>query len=214
MMNPVLVRALLLFALTLGISHGATAQFDFQSGSFRLKSSPEIQREGFLREGSGNLVVKQTMKGPTVKYPWEEVLSYRLGMSRYIRMSGFLIKSPSGWGEQIADNAFVQLLDSGTVSLMRYENKSMGNQLQPPAIYLLKRTSEKDATAIPYRVLDGAGKPFWEALAPYVTERPDLVSVLNSKKVTVFSLQAFIHAFNTRQPFLNYPMSGATPGSQ
>jgi hypothetical protein len=210
------MRAFLLVIIILAVPHFAQAQFDFTKGTFRLKISPGTQVNGLLRLGN-NLVVKQTLDGTSVKYPWDEVLAYSLGFRRYVRASGFTIET--GFSTREANDDFVQLLDSGAVSLFRYEYAPSGGTVgfggapgvgpaSRPAIYLLQRAGETAPIEIPYSVMDGSGKRFREALAPFVASRPDLVKVLAAKKITVFSLQTFIHAFNNHEPFLNYPMEG------
>ncbi|WP_426060258.1 hypothetical protein [Hymenobacter sp. B1770] len=177
------MRALLFIIITLIVPHFVQAQSDFAKGTFRLKKIPEIQMSGLLRSGS-SLDVKQTPDGPSVKYPWEDILSYKTGIYRYIRASGFTMRNLSGWSHEIADNRFVLLLDSGAVSLMRYEyDFALYNTNQPPpSIILLQRANEKEATDIPYSVFEGGGKKFRESLKPYVTERPDLLALLADKK--------------------------------
>ncbi|HEX8327028.1 MAG TPA: hypothetical protein VF629_05775 [Hymenobacter sp.] len=204
------MRIVLLAIFILVVPHVVRAQLDFRSGTFQLKSSPETQRTGLLRLGS-NLVVKQMQNGPAVKYPLEEVLTYHLGLRHYVRASSFLMRSPSGWTHEIANNTFVELLDTGSVSLMRYEY--VGQTSDKP-IYLLQRVGEARATAIPYNAFDGAGQAFYDALAPYVAARPDLLAVMQNKKVTIYSLHTFIHALNRKVPFLDYSMQGSSPSSK
>jgi hypothetical protein len=203
------MRAFLLTIFILSISRFAHAQFDFEHGSYLLKNAPELQKTGLLRTGNKNLVVKETQDGKTLIFPWSEVLSYRLGLRRYIRARGFAVRSPYGGIENVTEDVFVELLDSGSVSLMRYQyyvNAGMNRLLD--TIYLIQRTGEANATIIPYSAFDGPGKKFREALAPFVTDRRDLVALLNDKKITVYNLQTFIHAFNKKESFLDYPMQG------
>jgi hypothetical protein len=214
-----------LFCLTvcsLFASHAAVAQSDFQTGSYVLENAPSVRHVGLIGAGTKKLHIKG-YEGKLTTYPWAEVRTYRLGNSRYVKASGFIIKMTLS--ERVADHEFVQLLDSGTVSLMRYEYASTGGfaampavggapgllgagSISRPSIYLLQRAGEDSAIEIPYSVMDGSGKKFREALAPFVASRPDLVKVLAAKKITVYNLETFIHAFNTHEPFLNYPMEG------
>lgn len=196
----------------LAISPVAQAQSDFEIGFFRLKNGPEVRKRGLLRMGSKNLVVKQYTEGPTIKYPWEEVLSYDVGLRRYIRSSGFTIRRLSGWGHETANNEFVELLDSGAVSILHYvKNIGAGTYSSVDEIILLQRAGEQNPTAIPYSVFESGGKQFREALSPFVSERPDLVALLSTKKITIRNLRTFIHAFNQKEPFLDYPMQGPVP---
>jgi hypothetical protein len=207
------MRAFILLALILSIalvSQAQEAATDFERGSFKLRNKSGVQ-QGLMRLGGKNLVVKQYPSGPSTKYPWADVASYCLGLQKFIRASGFVIRSPSGWSHQPAEEEFVELLDSGAVSLMRYKqfhSNQMGGSYE--VLYLLQRAGEPDAVAIPFSMLDGAGKKFREFLAPYIASRPDLVSVVTEKKVTIYNLSTFLHAFNKQEPFLNYPMPAAT----
>ncbi|MEJ7658183.1 MAG: hypothetical protein WKG07_00430 [Hymenobacter sp.] len=211
------MRAILLLSLILStplVSQAQDGAADFERGSFKLKNSSVVQ-EGLMRLGNKNLVVKQLFDGPNTKYPWADVSSYCLGLQKFIRASGFVIKSPSGWSYQPAEEEFVELLDSGTVSLLRYKQfhaNQQGGSYE--VLYLLKRADESKATAIPFSVLDGAGKKFREFLEPYVTGRPDLLALLRDKKITIYNLQTFIHASNHREPFLHYPMQELLPSSK
>ncbi|GGG47353.1 hypothetical protein [Hymenobacter glacieicola] len=204
-------------ALLISTSTSAQAQFDFEPGSYILENNAHVRHVGFLKVGNKNLRVKAEA-GRILAYPWAEVRSYRIGNSRYVKASGFTIKTTLA--ERIADHEFVQLLDSGAVSLMRYEYEFNGGTpgfggapgLGPsrrPSIYLLQRAGETGTSDIPYNMLDGAGKKFREAVSSFVGSRPDLVKVVEAKKVTIYNLETFIHAFNNHEPFLNYPMEKA-----
>lgn len=206
------MRAFVLLVLILSSALVSQAQeaADFERGSFKLKNKAEAQ-QGLLKLGGKNLVVKQYPSGPSTKYPWADVTSYCLGLQKFIRASGFVMRSPSGWSHQPAEEEFVELLDSGAVSLMRYKqfhSNQMGGSYE--VLYLLQRAGQPDAVAIPFSLLDGAGKKFREFLAPYIASRPDLVTVVNAKKVTIYNLSTFLHAYNKQEPFLNYPMPAAT----
>jgi hypothetical protein len=208
-----------LFYLTicgLFISSVATAQSDFQAGFYVLENDISVRHSGLIRAGINNLRV-QADQGKAVTYPWADVHSYRIGMARYVKASGFTIQN--GFSTREAVDIFVQLLDSGAVSLLRYEYAPSGGyvgfngapSLGPssrPDMYLLQRTDEAVPIEIPYSVMDGSGKKFREALAPFIASRADLVKVLAAKKITVYNLETFIHAFNNHEPFLNYPMEG------
>jgi len=210
------MRLFYLTVCSLVTSHAVVAQSSFQAGSYVLEKDASVRHNGLIKAGNKNLRV-QADQEKTATYPWADVHSYRIGPSRYVKASGFTIQT--GFSAREATNDFVQLLDSGAVSLFRYEYPLTGGTpgfggspgLGPssrPSIYLLQRASEASLTEIPYSVMDGSGKKFREALAPFITSRPDLVKVLAAKKITVYNLQTFIHAFNTQEPFLDYPMEG------
>ncbi|UOQ81179.1 hypothetical protein [Hymenobacter sp. 5414T-23] len=194
----------------------AQSESDFQAGSYVLEKDIAVRHAGLIRARNKNLRVKAEQE-KTVAYPWAEVHSYRIGMARYIKASGFTIQT--NFSTRQAADDFVQLLDSGALSLLRYEYAPTGGyvgingapSLGPssrPDLYLLHRVGEATPIEIPYSVLDGSGKKFREAVAFYVAGRPDLVKLLAAKKITIYNLETFIHAFNTHEPFLNYPMEG------
>lgn len=215
-------------ALLISCSASAQAQFDFEPGSYILESDVHVRHTGSLKVGNKNLRV-QTYGGKTLAFPWAEVHSYRIGNSRYVTASGFYVKT--AFSERVADHEFVQLLDSGAVSLLRYEYGLNGGVAGMPAvggfpgspglgpssrpsIYLLHRAGEPVPVDIPYNTIDGAGKKFREAVTSFVTSRPDLVKIVAAKKVTIYNLETFIHAFNQHEPFLNYPMEEVQPSKQ
>jgi hypothetical protein len=125
-----------------------------------------------------------------------------------------MAKSSSGWSQELLNESFVELLDSGAVSLMRYERLMATPQGGTAEIlYLLKRATKPNATTISYSMLDGAGKKFREILLPYLTSRTDLLAAVNDKKVTIYNLQTLIHALNNKVAFLDYPIQEQLFGS-
>jgi hypothetical protein len=209
------MRLYYLAIYSLLVSSTALAQSDFQAGSYVLETDAAVRHAGLIKAGNYNLRVKAD-QGKTVTYSWADVRSYRIGMARYVKASGFTIHT--GFSTMEAVNTFVQLMDSGAVSLFRFEYPlsagapsfgapGMGSYSRPD-MYLLQRAGEAAPTELPYNMMDGGGKRFREALAPFVSSRPDLIKVLAAKKITVFNLETFIHAFNSHEPFLNYPMEG------
>ena len=53
--------------------------------------------------------------------------------------------------------------------------------------------------------LSGKGSEFREMLAPYFSTRPDLLQQLEKGEVSRRNLAAFVHAYNTKQPFVAKP---------
>jgi hypothetical protein len=213
------MRALLLTLLLVGstlpstLSAQTLESFDFKQGYYKLTTASKAQ-SALLRPGAKNLIVKHYASGPSVKYAWKDVSSYSLGLRKYIRASGFMAKSSSGWSQELLNESFVELLDSGAVSLMRYERlvaTPQGGTAE--MLHLLKRATEPNATTVSYSMLDGAGKKFRETLLPYLTSRPDLLAAVNDKKVTIYNLQTLIHALNNKVAFLNYPIQEQLSGS-
>ncbi|MCR5889153.1 hypothetical protein LRS06_15555 [Hymenobacter sp. J193] len=204
---------LLLFYLLLSLPQMASAQYDFSPGSYVLESNPQIRLKGYLKQNAKALVV-QNVNGKNIKHPFDSVRSFKIELHSYIKASGFTIDK--GFTGELAKDLFVELLDSGAVSLMRYRypqnsivtpNGLMSTS--PPTLYLLRRASERESISIPYAVIDGAGKRFREALLPFVSARPDLIAALRDKKVTIYNLVTFISSLNRNEPFLTYPLQGS-----
>ncbi|GAB2451777.1 hypothetical protein GCM10011375_37380 [Hymenobacter qilianensis] len=199
------MRSFLLFICILFLPILTKAQFDFKPGSYVLENDIYVRHYSAIKE-SGKYLTSKIDKDRTVKYLWKDIHSYRIGLRRYIKASGFPVRSQSGFTDETANNIFVELLDSGAVSLMRYEYQPIAGYMPPPNIYLLQRAGETYASAIPYTVFDEGGKRFREYVSLFVSTRPDLLKALKDKRVNINNLQTFIQAFNRGEPFLNYPM--------
>lgn len=48
----------------------------------------------------------------------------------------------------------------------------------------------------------------------YIADRPNLTALLAAKKVTIYNLQTLLHAYNNREPFLDYPLQVPPSGSK
>ncbi|TVT43514.1 hypothetical protein FNT36_05345 [Hymenobacter setariae] len=183
---------------------GSTAE----EGSYILVDNIRVRYTGKLKIFTKELVVKE--KGKTIHWHPDEVHSIRIGERRYTTARGFRTKS--GFGSRVEENnVFVELLDSGKISLMRYDYSvgAPGSSSQLTA-YLLKEADQDTAVTIPVSVYTGKGKRFRDALAPYVMKRPDLVKLLEDGSISIESLPALIHALNTNSPFIRPTRPGST----
>ncbi|MGI4862288.1 MAG: hypothetical protein ACRYFZ_00075 [Janthinobacterium lividum] len=77
-----------------------------------------------------------------------------------------------------------------------------------------KRASKPNATTIPFSAPVGTGKKFGGFPAPYIADRSDLTDLLVAEKVTIYNLQTLLHAYNNKEPFLDYPMQAPPWGSK
>lgn len=173
------------------------------TGTYVLVNNRQKHYSGALKVFQEVLIAKDE-QGKISKWRPEEVYYVRGGSQRFVTATGFTIKS--GFGQQTINNrVFVELLDSGKVSLMSFQY-APGNGSVLKA-YLLQDATEEEATTIPYSIYTDSGKRFREAVAPYVSARPDLIKLLTEGIISVNNLAAFIHALNTGQPFISPPVS-------
>ncbi|OUJ73986.1 hypothetical protein [Hymenobacter crusticola] len=201
----------LLACLTLLLPQLLQAQNLFESfkpGTYYLADSRRVHYEGQLKVHSNELVVKDN-QGKVTRFKPEEVYYIKLAdRTRFLPSAGFLLS-----GKQI-NSSLVEVLDSGSVMLMRYEHVTTmapmmgasGNMVSyggrsAQSVYLLQLADASEPTALPSAGM-ASSKKFREALAPYVGARPDLVQLLADKRISTNNLADFIHALNTGQPFV------------
>ncbi|MBT2557185.1 hypothetical protein J7E24_05270 [Hymenobacter sp. ISL-91] len=204
MMRIFLLASILLIS---GLITEARAQIDDNTvvigpgdlGYYILTDNRIKQYPARLKVFASQLVAKDE-RGEVSKWKPEEVYYVRTAKQRFIALQDFSIKNTFGYLE-IKRPVFVQLLDSGTFCLMRYDGGYI------PTLLLARTGVEERPLTIPYDASSGigkhlgAGKKFREALAPYVTTRPDLQQLLADKKVSIDNLAFFVKAINTGQPF-------------
>ena len=184
-------------------------------GVYILVDNRTVVYQGDL-DISGRGLVARPATGKKQVWQASEVYWARVDNRRYLPVGGFQV-NPSPRSR--VEHGLAQLLDSGRVSLLRYDYEVGGGGLSAMpggvmggsptstrSIYLLQFPTEDDALAIPMNLLSGKGAAFREMLAPYFASRPDLLQQLENGVVARRNLLAFVHAFNTGQPFL--PQSG------
>ncbi|NVO32906.1 hypothetical protein [Hymenobacter lapidiphilus] len=176
-----------------------------EPGYYILTDNRIRQYPARLKVYASQLVAKDE-QGKVSKWKPEEVYYVRTAKQRFIALQDFSIKNTFGYLE-IKRPVFVQLLDSGTFCLMRYDNGYLHDGSRLPALLLARTGAEERPLTIPYDASSGigkhlgAGKKFREALAPYVTTRPDLLQLLDEKKISIDNLAFFVRAINTGRPF-------------
>lgn len=201
------------------------AQFNsFEPGSYVLNTKPTIRHQGTLKLRSSDLLVVKDATGNKLKLSPRDVVSFRLGQQQYVTAVNFEVNQ--GLIPLYVEQAFVEQLDSGQVVLLRYEYSTGGGGAPmmgaggamtfggagggTRTIYLLRRGSS--ISPVPSNSLSGAGPKFRAALLLLLGTRPDLVKLVEEKRVSVDDVPALVRALNTGKAFRALDIS-ATPGS-
>lgn len=205
------MRFLLLTAFFVGTSLAARAQVSLSlrgpegaEGSYVLFNEPQVRHTGVLKVTAKQLAVKDP-DGQKFTLRPGEVTSLRVGPQRYTTAQGFVVRN--GLFEHLEDDkVFVELLDSGRVSLLRYTSRLRTGQLGTASdftAYLVREGAGPAATTLytdngvylkNYQALDAA-------LRPYAAARPDLLRLLDANRVGPTQLVRFFHALNTSSDF-------------
>lgn len=183
----------------------------FEQGSYVLNDSRTVRQQGQLKLQSGSKLLVKTADGKTLKLKPEQIQSFRISNRKYVTVGNFHVKG--GLGGADVDRAFVEQLDSGQVILLNYTysvgapmamgaggGMSYGGSSELSA-YLLSRPGDSRATAVQGSFYTGGGKQFREAVRPYLASRPDLLKLLDEKRIASDDLPAVIHALNNNVPF-------------
>lgn len=211
---------LLFILIGLLLPQALWAQFfnSFEPGFYQLVNSPGVRHQGLLKlRGNDQLVVKDDHDDKTKLTP-QEVASFQMGGHKYVTAGNFALGS--GPFSKTVDLAFVERLDSGYVSLLRYTYTTgggapmvgaggamMGGGGSTGVLYLLKWVQETEFSPIPSSGLLGGGKKFREALQRHLANRPDLTKSLEAKRFTTDDLPGIVHALNTGTGYVPAPLS-------
>ncbi len=171
-------------------------------GTYVLNADRQAQHSGSLRVYARELVVF-TNQGKTLRYRPEEVYHVRIGRVRYTTARGFKTKTGL-WSSRQAQRLFVEVLDSGQVSLLRYTHYVGGHDNTATttlATYLLAAAPADSVVTLPVSERTGQGRSFRAVLMPYLTSRPDLLQLVEYGAITIDTLPALLHAFNSGEPF-------------
>ncbi|UYZ59468.1 hypothetical protein [Hymenobacter latericus] len=200
----------LLFLLLL--PQALRAQFtSFESGAYILGKDPRISYPAQLKlQEKKQLLVVRTPEGKTLKLAPEEVTYARIGKQGYLTAGSFNIGTKLLTGG-IVTRAFVPVLDSGRIMLMRYEYKEQAVVITDPKypsgasftrryLYLLQSPASYVATVLPVGTQSGNSR-FREVLSLHLAARPDLVELVQQSRITESNLRAVIQAFNSNQPY-------------
>lgn len=170
-------------------------------GTYILNADRQTRRAGNLRVYARELLV-QDDQGHTTKYRPDDVYWAQIGRMRYTTARGFKTKSGL-WASKKTDKLFVEVVDSGKLSLFRYRYyvggpNSTTTELQA---FMLREASADSAVTLPVNSDTGKGKRFREVLMPYLVSRPDLLQLVEYEAITIDTLPALLHAFNSGEPF-------------
>jgi hypothetical protein len=183
----------------------------FESGSYILNDSRKVRQQGNLKLQSSSKLLVKNAAGETIKLTPEQVYSFWQGSKHYVTIGGFHVKG--GLGGADVEMAFVEQLDSGRVILMRYDYNVGAPMTMGPtggmsyggsssnSAYLLDGLYAGSVTVAQSGTYSNGGKQFREAVRPYLASRPDLVELLDNKRISTSNLQEAIHALNHNLPF-------------
>ena len=184
----------------------------FQEGSYVLADSRTVRHAGelTLQQNGATLVVK-SLHGKNLKLGPEQVASFRIGNQHYVPAGNFHVMG--GLGGADIEDIFAEQLDSGQVQLLRYDyaiqnagsmgagGMMMGGGSWNLSAFLLRAAGQSAYTAVQSGAYSNAGKRFREAVQPFFAARPDLVKLLDEKRIDATNLPAAIYALNRNQPF-------------
>ncbi len=170
-------------------------------GTYVLLADRQQPRTGSLRVYARELVVF-TDQGTTLHYKPEEVYRVQIGRVRYTTAQGFKTKTGL-WATRQSGHLFVEVLDSGRVSLLRYTHYAGGHDntaTLPLATYLLHEAAADSVVTLPVNSA-GKGRRFQQVLLPYFAARPDLRQLVEYGAITIDNLPTLVRALNSGQPF-------------
>lgn len=209
------MRFLLLVALFM-LPQVLLAQFrEFADGFYVLTASPTVRHQAQLKLRNEKTLLTKENQQKKQEVDLSEVQYFQIGSKKFKPVGGFHIKK--GLGGTDVQRGFAQMLDSGQVILYEYSyyiasgpmmsgSGAMyggGNSLN--SVFLLQKPGENTVTLISANAISGAGKEFRQALAPFLTTRPDLLKHLDERRLTIWHLPLTVHALNNGLPY--YPVS-------
>jgi hypothetical protein len=204
--------------LGLAVPQIVRAQFNsFEPGSYVLQNSPTVWRQSLLKLRGNDQLIAKDEKGKKLTLTPQQVRSFRLGSQKYTTAGNFEVNPGSAFGGMV-ERAFVELIDSGKVSLLRYEyttgngapmmgaNGAMtGGYSSTKTLYLLRLAGRSNDYPIPANGLTGAGRKFRDALLPHLAGRPDLIKLLEDQRILAEDMPLVVRALNTGQPMPPMP---------
>lgn len=176
-----------------------------EEGTYALLADPQARHTGRLKVSARQLTAVDPQGQKTTWQP-ADVARLTIGAKRYTTAQGFVIHNGL-WNHTENKKVFVELLDSGRVSLLRYTSRVKSGQLGTSAdfaAYLVQDASQAVAQTL---YLDAGGqyttnyRELDAALRPYAVGRPDLLQLLDTNKVSPVQLTRFFHALNTNTGF-------------
>lgn len=176
-------------------------------GSYVLSATPQVRRPGGLLLRSSEQLVVRDLAGKSTVYSPQQVSSFQLLQRQFVSTGGFQLLG--GFGNRYVAQAFAEQLDSGQVVLLRYQlpastAPSRGNLGYDDgagrSVYLLRPASTFAVTPIQLGWSKNSPQ-FREALRPYLAARPDLLQLLDAKRLAPEQLPLLIHALNHNLPY-------------
>ncbi len=174
---------------------------NFVPGTYILSNGKGVRQQGQLTLRSYDKLLVQKPDGKIIKYSPDEVTSLWLNGQHYTTAGNFI-------GTRVElKKAFVILLDSGQVMLMRFNYdipSGMEKLGMPPIshIFLLSSENQNRPTRVEHGIFLPTGQIFREAVRPYFSGRPDLTKLLDEEVITFNNLPEAIHAVNNNTPFI------------
>lgn len=180
----------------------------YVQGTYALAENPQRNYRTAMQVSGNGLKIKAE-KGKAARVPAAAILYAKTANHQtFVPASGFLV--PAGVAYQTMPSTLVELLDSGRVSLLRYESSTAGvkgydgtyEQTGQVSVYLARPAGAAEAVSLPPYAWTNGGVKLHAALRPYAAGRPDLLALLAGSTIREFSLPAFFHALNSGQPFV------------
>ncbi len=192
--------------LAVGLLLPSLSRAQYAPGVYRLVNNPQ-QYAGNLLVNGPELRVKT---GKKITHIAASAITYAKVADKqyFIPAQGFTI--PAGVKYVQMPSTLVEVLDSGRVSLLRYESANaqahgVNGELtsgSAVAVYLVKTANADTAVSLPSYSWLNKGQKLRAALQPYATGRPDLLALLANGPIFEVMLPAFFHALNSGQPFV------------
>ena len=191
-----------------GLLLPARARAQYLPGTYVLANDPSKVYRGSLQVSSAGLRAKDAA-GQTARIAAGLVAYAKTSDHRtFVPASGFRV--PAGATYATMESTLVELLDSGRVSLLKYETKTAGvysadgayESTGEVSMYLARPAGADAAVALPPYAWTNGGAKLHAALRPYAAGRPDLLALLEGKAINDVTLPAFFHALNSGQPFV------------
>lgn len=196
------MRLLLLYSLLLPQLAWAQFSKEFEAGSYILNINPSVRQYGQLKLRNERKLIIKTIEGRISKAKPKQISSFRIGDQQYIIIRNFRFIHNSV--PVNIKTAFVERLDSGQVTIMRYSHLlNTGPDWlflyrYPIQTYLLRAYPDAAITEVG-NYFDKS--EFRRRAQPFLVLRADLVRLLAEERITYQNLPAAIHALNNNLPF-------------
>lgn len=205
---------ILIFLLLAQVSQAQSAfrKVDF----YTLTTDPTIRHYASLKlHGTRELVIRET-GSDKLKLTPREVAAFRIGTRSFLTVENSELDS--GYSDDRVSLAFAEVLDSGKVSLLRYEGSQ--NVIMPTLslgvlsprvgsvktqLYMLRDALTENNSTIPADGLMGGGPRFRSALLPFLTNRADLLKLLTENRLNIEDLPDVVRAINSGNSFHRTP---------